>query len=347
MYNFASDYLEGAHPTILTKMMETNTEQTPGYGLDPYCEAAKEEIKAHLGNADVDIHFVVGGTQTNMLVIDATLRSHEAVIGVETAHINVHETGAIEHVGHKVVTVKGENGKVYPKDIETILRTHLDEHMVMPKMVFISNATEIGTIYTKAELTALSEYCHAYDLYLYMDGARLGSALCSEENDLTLEDIASLVDVFYIGGTKNGALFGEAIVICNPELKGYFRYNIKQNGAMLAKGRLLGIQFYELFKEDLFFELATHANDVAMELKRGLEKLQVEFAYDSPTNQQFIIVPKSVYEAICEKYIVSKQCDFEEDSVMIRLVASWCTPLSAICEFLADLGTLIKGNIYE
>lgn len=341
MYNFASDYLEGAHPTILNKLMETNSEQTPGYGLDPYCEAAKEEIASRLGDVNPDIHFVVGGTQANMLVIDAVLKSYEAVIGVESAHINVHETGAIEHVGHKVVTVKGENGKVYPKDIETILNTHLDEHMVLPKMVFISNATEIGTIYTKQELRTLSEYCHAFGLYLYMDGARLGSALCCEENDLTLEDIASYVDIFYIGGTKNGALFGEAIVICNPELKGYFRYAIKQNGAMLAKGRLLGIQFYELFKEDLYFELATHANQTAMQLKQGLQELHVEFAYDSPTNQQFIILSKSAYDKICDKYVVSKQCDLDNDKVMIRLVTSWCTPSTKIKEFITDLASVI------
>ena len=309
MYSFASDYLEGAHPTILQKMMETNSLQTPGYGLDPYCEQAREEITSRLGNVDADIHFVVGGTQANLLVIDACLRSYEAVIGVHTSHINVHETGAIEHVGHKIIAVDGIDGKVRPCDVEEVLGSHLDEHMVLPKMVFISNATEIGTIYTKAELVALSEYCHAHGLYLYMDGARLGSALCAEENDLTLEDIASLVDVFYIGGTKNGALFGEAIVICNPELKGHFRFAIKQNGAMLAKGRLLGIQFYELFKEDLYFELAAHANKLSMELKKGLEQLGVEFAYDSPTNQQFIYLAKDVYEKVCEKYVVSNKCD--------------------------------------
>lgn len=337
MYSFASDYLEGAHPTILERMKETNTLQTPGYGLDSYCDEAREEIASRLGNVDADIHFVVGGTQANLLVIDACLRSYEAVIGVHTSHINVHETGAIEHIGHKIVAVEGENGKVRPCDVEEVLGSHLDEHMVLPKMVFISDATEIGTIYTKAELTALSEYCHAHGLYLYMDGARLGSALCAEENDLTLEDIASLVDVFYIGGTKNGALFGEAIVICNPELKGHFRYAIKQNGAMLAKGRLLGIQFYELFKEDLYFELAAHANKLSMELKKGLEQLGVEFAYDSPTNQQFIYLNKDVYEKVCEKYVVSKQFDTKDGRAMIRLVTSWSTPSSAVSEFLSDL----------
>lgn len=342
MYNFRSDYLEGAHPSILNKLMETNTEQTVGYGEDYYCEEAADIIRELINNDNADVHFVVGGTQANMLVISSILRPHEAVIAVSSGHINVHETGAIESVGHKILTVKGKDGKLRPCDIEYVLSLHTDCHMVKPKMVFISNSTEIGTLYTLDEIQALSRCCDENNLYLYLDGARLGSALCSEINDVELRHLARYCDIFYIGGTKNGALFGEAIVINNDELKEDFRYLIKQKGAMLAKGRLLGIQFLELFKEDLYFELAAHANAMAMKMKEGLDKLGFEFFTDSYTNQLFVIIDNDLVKEIEKKYQVTFFETYDETSSVIRFVTSWNTPESVIDEFLLDMKELVE-----
>ena len=341
MYNFKSDYLEGAHPSIIKKLMETNTEQTVGYGEDKYCEEASEVIKELIDNENADIHFVVGGTQANLLVISSILRPHEAVIAVSSGHINVHETGAIENVGHKILTVQGKDGKIRPCDIEYVLSLHTDCHMVKPKMVFISNSTEIGTLYTLDEIQAISKCCDENDLYLYLDGARLGSALCSEINDVELRHLARYCDVFYIGGTKNGALFGEAIVINNDELKEDFRYLIKQKGAMLAKGRLLGIQFFELFKEDLYFELAAHANAMAMKMKEGLVKLGFELFTDSYTNQLFMIIENDLVKEIEKKYEVTFFEPYDENSAVIRFVTSWNTPEYVIDEFLDDMKELV------
>ena len=342
MYNFKSDYLEGAHPSILNKLMETNTEQTVGYGEDYYCEEAASVIKELINNENADIHFVVGGTQANLLVISSILRPHEAVIAVSSGHINVHETGAIESVGHKILTVKGKDGKLRPCDIEYVLSLHTDCHMVKPKMVFISNSTEIGTLYTLDEIQALSKFCDENNLYLYLDGARLGSALCSEINDVELRHLARYCDIFYIGGTKNGALFGEAIVINNDELKEDFRYLIKQKGAMLAKGRLLGIQFLELFKEDLYFELAAHANEMAMKMKAGLERLGFEFFTESYTNQLFVIIDNDLVKEIEKKYQVTYFEKYDETSSVIRFVTSWNTPESVVDEFLLDMKDLVR-----
>ena len=325
MISFKNDYSEGALPEILEALVNSNFEQTVGYGMDEYCAGAAEIIKKRINQPEAQVHFLVGGTQTNQTCISAFLRSYEAVIGVKTAHINVHETGAIEATGHKVITVEGEDGKVTPQDIRTAVAYHEDEHMVKPKMVYISNSTEIGTIYYKKELEAISSCCKELGLYLYMDGARLGSALTAEGNDLTLEDIAALTDAFYIGGTKNGALFGEAVVLVNPALQKEFRYSIKQHGGMLAKGRLLGIQFDRLFTDDLFFKAAAHANQMAMKLKQGLTECGVTFMADSVTNQQFPVFTEEQTEALSREFLFERNGKTEDNKNVIRFCTSWAT----------------------
>ena len=293
--------------------------------MDEYCGESVAKIKERIKQPNAEVHFLVGGTQANQTCISAFLRSHEAVIGVRTAHINVHETGAIEATGHKVVTVNGRDGKITPEEIKETVVWHSDEHMVKPKMVYISNSTEIGTIYTKKELEEISACCKELNLYLYLDGARLGSALTAEGNDLTMEDIAALTDAFYIGGTKNGALFGEAVVLVNPELQREFRYAIKQHGGMLAKGRLLGIQFDRLFTNDLFFKAGAHANRMAMKLKKGLEDCGVSFLADSVTNQQFPIFTKEEIEVLNREFLFEYNDKVDENSYAIRFCTSWAT----------------------
>lgn len=325
MISFKNDYSEGALPEIMEALVNSNLEQTVGYGMDEYCARAAEKIKNKINRPDAQVHFLVGGTQTNQTCISAFLRSYEAVIGVKTAHINVHETGAIEATGHKVVAVEGADGKVTPQDIRAAVAYHEDEHMVKPKMVYISDSTEIGTIYYKKELEAISSCCKELGLYLYLDGARLGSALTAEGNDLTLEDIAALTDAFYIGGTKNGALFGEAVVLVNPELQKEFRYSIKQHGGMLAKGRLLGIQFDRLFTDDLFFKAAAHANQMAMKLKKGLAECGVEFMADSVTNQQFPVFTKEIIDALEQKFLFEHNGKMGDNKYAIRFCTSWAT----------------------
>jgi len=325
MISFKNDYSEGALPEIMEALVKTNLEQTVGYGMDEYCASAVAKIKERIECPEAEVHFLVGGTQTNQTCISAFLRSYEAVIGVETAHINVHETGAIEATGHKVVTVKGMDGKVTPKDIWDAVAFHSDEHMVKPKMVYVSDSTEIGTIYTKSELKAVSDCCKELGLYLYLDGARLGSALTAEGNDLTLADIAALTDAFYIGGTKNGALFGEAVVLVNKELQREFRYSIKQHGGMLAKGRLLGIQFDRLFTDDLFFKAGAHANRMAMRLKQGLAGCGVEFLADSVTNQQFPIFTTGQISELSKKFLFEPSDKIDESRSAIRFCTSWAT----------------------
>lgn len=337
-YSFKNDYSEGAHPSILNSLIESNLEQTPGYGYDKYCESAKNLLMKKLNNESVNIHFVPGGTQANLIVISSILRPFESVIATGSGHINVHETGAIEATGHKVCAGKLRNdGKLRTTDIEEILKEHTDEHMVKPRMVYISNSTEVGTIYTKEELKNIYEFCKNNDLYLFLDGARLGSALCSEENDLTLEDLSKYTDVFYIGGTKNGALIGEAIIINNPQLKKDFRYNIKQRGALLAKGKILGIQFVELFKENLFFDLAKHSNVMASKLNSGLRNLGIEFLNNSTTNQIFPIISNELLEKIQNLYDITYWSPMGDDKCCIRLCTSWATKESAVEEFIEDV----------
>ncbi|NRY59894.1 threonine aldolase family protein [Clostridium beijerinckii] len=337
MYSFKNDYSEGAHSRILNALVETNLEQTDGYGTDQYTERSVNLLKKKIDREDVDIHLLVGGTQVNLTAISAFLRPHQAAIGADTSHINCHETGAIEATGHKVITMRTNDGKLTPNLVQNVVDSHSDEHMVQPKLVYISNSTELGTLYTKAELIDLHDCCKRNKLLLYLDGARLGSALVAEESDLTLADIAKLVDAFYIGGTKNGALFGEALVICNDELKEDFRYFIKQKGGLLAKGRLLGIQFEELFKDDLYFELAKHANKMALMLKAAIVDEGYKFLTESFTNQQFPILPNNLIEKLSEKYSFNIERIIDSNYTAIRLVTSWATKEENVLEFIEDL----------
>lgn len=337
MYSFKNDYSEGAHPRILNALIESNLVQEEGYGEDSYSRRAIELLKERIGRSDIDIHLLSGGTQTNLTALSAFLRPHEAAIAVDTGHILVHETGAIEATGHKVISIEGSDGKLNSSHLKAILDAHPDEHMVKPKLVYISNTTEIGSLYRKSELEQLSEFCKKNNLILYMDGARLGSALCSAENDLELTDLATLVDAFYIGGTKNGALIGEALVICNDSLKEDFRFHMKQKGALLAKGRLLGLQFHELFRDNLYFDLARHANTMADLLSAGISKAGFEFLTHSPSNQIFPILPNSLIAELQEKYLFHIWEKVESDHSAIRLVTSWATQEEAVEAFVGDL----------
>ncbi|MDO5416169.1 MAG: aminotransferase class I/II-fold pyridoxal phosphate-dependent enzyme [Lachnospiraceae bacterium] len=340
MYCFNNDYSEGAHPNILNAMIQASLDQNAGYSLDVHTEHAKELIKKEIRRDDVDIHIIVGGTQTNMLTISAALRPHQAVIAAETGHINVHETGAIEATGHKVLTQQTPDGKLTPALIQKTLDWHTDEHMVQPKMVYISNTTEIGTQYTLAELEAISAFCKQHALYLFLDGARLGAALTSPINDLTLADIARLTDVFYIGGTKNGALFGECLVITHPDLKPDFRFMLKQKGAMLAKGFLLGIQFEEMFQNNLFYDMAAHSNEMAAILKKTFAECGFPFFSDSASNQQFPILPNDLIAALRENYQFQTQQAVDETHTAVRFVTSWATKEEAVRQFAADFKRL-------
>lgn len=340
MYSFTNDYSEGAHENILKALLESNLKQSAGYGLDEYCDKAKDILKNILKNDKVDIHFIPGGTQVNLICISAFLKQYEAAIAADTGHIAVHETGSIESCGHKVITANSNDGKLTVDKIEKILKIHIDEHMVKPKLVYISNSTEIGTIYKKQELIDLYTYCKEKNLLLFIDGARMGSAITSYESDLELSDLVNLCDAFYIGGTKNGALFGEALIICNESLKEDFRYNIKQKGALLAKGRLLGVQFIELFKDDLFFNLAKHANEMATLLQDALIEQNYKLLIKSPTNQIFPILPNSSIEKLRGKYSFNTFEEYDENNTIIRLVTSWATEKENVLEFISDLKSL-------
>lgn len=340
MYSFTNDYSEGAHESILKALLQSNLKQSSGYGLDEYSEKAKDILRNVLKNNNIDIHFIPGGTQVNLICISSFLKQYEAAIAANTGHIAVHETGAIEACGHKVITANSNNGKLTVDKIEKILKIHNDEHMVKPRLVYISNSTEIGTIYKKQELFDLYTYCKENELLFFIDGARMGSAITSSENDLQLSDFVNLCDVFYIGGTKNGALFGEALVICNDSLKKDFRYNIKQKGALLAKGRLLGIQFIELFKDDLFFKLAKHANEMAALLQNAFIEENYKLLIKSPTNQIFPILPNSSIEKLKEKYSFSTWEEYDKNHTVIRLVTSWATEKEKVLDFIEDLKNL-------
>ena len=338
MYSFQNDYSEGAHPRVLQALTDTNLIQTCGYGLDPICEEARNLIRTLCAAPESEVHFLVGGTQTNLTVIASLLQPYEAVIAAQTGHVNCHETGAIEATGHKVCTADSPDGKVTPAMVESVLALHAGggEHMVFPRLVYISDTTEIGTVYTKAELTALRRCCNKHGLLLFMDGARLGSALTSPENDLTLPELAALTDVFTIGGTKNGALFGEAVVMTVP--CPHFRWHIKQRGGMLAKGRLLGVQFQALLKDDLYFDIGRHANDMAFRLRDGFKALGYEFPVPSPSNQQFPVMKIQTAEKLAAmgfEFQVERVID--EEHIMYRFVTSWATPESAIDDLLNAL----------
>ncbi|MGE8343912.1 Low specificity L-threonine aldolase [Flavobacterium sp. ACN2] len=338
MYSFKNDYSEGAHPDILKSLVENNFDQQNGYGDDEYSLKAKECLKEKMNNPDAAIYFVSGGTQANLLVISALLRTHEAVISAETGHIFANETGAIELTGHKVIAVPTQNGKLTAADIQNTFDSYqLRPHVVKPKLVYISNSTEIGTFYNKAELLELAEVCRSLNLFLFMDGARLGHALTAEANDLTLSDVSNLTDVFYVGGTKNGALFGEAIVFKNSQVCSEFDYVLKQRGALLAKGRVLGIQFYELFKEDLYFVLAEKANKYAAQIAEAIKEAGYEFLTESATNQIFPILPKTVISSLHEKFAFYVWKEIDESRSAVRLITSWATDQKSVNEIIEDI----------
>ena len=341
MIQFQCDYSEGAHPRILERMMQTNFEQTVGYGEDHYCEMARVLVQKACGRPDADVHFLVGGTQANATVISSVLRPHQGVLCVRSGHINVHETGAIEHSGHKVLALEGVDGILSADSVRAAMEEHLaedgPEHTVQPGMVYISFSTEVGTVYTLSQLKELSAVCREYGLPLFIDGARMGYGLASDGCDVTLNDIADLADVFYIGGTKQGALFGEAVVIVNESLKKDFRYFIKQNGGMLAKGRLLGIQFMTLFEDGLYFELSEHAVAQAMRIRDAFASKGYRFLVESPTNQQFPILPNSEMERLSADFKFSVWQKIDEDHTAVRFCTSWATKAEAVDALLAAI----------
>lgn len=346
MIRFNCDYQEGAHPRILESLMQTNMVQTCGYGEDEICEEARMRIRALCQAPNAYVQFLVGGTQANFTLLSAALRCYQGVLCAETGHIAVHETGAVEATGHKVITLPQQQGKITAKQVDNYCRLHFNdeshEHIVMPKALYISESTELGTVYNREELTAMRQVCDAWNLYFYIDGARLGYGMASEGCDVDLPFLAQIADAFYIGGTKQGALFGEAMVILNETLKQDFRYVIKQKGGMLAKGRLLGIQFSELFKDDLYMELSRHAVRLAMKLKHALADMGVNFLVDSPSNQQFAILPDALLAKLSEKYSYSYQQRIDENNSAVRFCTSWATQEAHVDQLIADISTLLK-----
>lgn len=344
MIQFQCDYNEGAHPRILERLIRTNMEQTVGYGEDHYCESARKLIKDVCGRQDADVHFLTGGTQANATVISSVLKPYQGVVCAHTGHINVHETGAIEHGGHKVLAVPSVNGKLSAEGLLRCIEEHYaedgPEHTVQPGMVYISFSTETGTIYSLAELKAIRNICNEFSIPLFIDGARLGYGLASEGCDVSLEDIASLADVFYIGGTKQGALFGEAVVISNDNLKKDFRYCIKQNGGMLAKGRLLGIQFLTLFEDGLYFELSRHAVGLALKIRDAFKAKGFPFIAESPSNQQFPILPDSALEKLGKDFLFSVWQKVDDNHTAVRFCTSWATRPEAVDQLLKVIETL-------
>lgn len=380
MLYFNCDYNEGAHEKIMERLNRTNREQTSGYGCDAYCEQAKALILEKCQAKEAAIHFLVGGTQTNAIVIAAALRTHQGVIAAQTAHINVHETGAIEAGGHKVLAIMSDNGKLTAEQIEECYHAHMEddsrEHIVQPKLVYLSQPTELGTLYSLAELEAISQACRRNRLFLFVDGARLGYGLAAYDNDVSLADLARLCDVFYIGGTKVGALFGEAVVIPNPLLQEDFRYIIKQHGGMLAKGRLLGIQFMTLFEEGscgegvseegsceegvskenscredaweanvcgetLYEKLGRYADDLAEQIREVLYQKKVPFLVESHTNQIFPILPDAALEKLGESYIFSYQERIDQTHSAVRICTSWASERLAVERLCKDLGEVL------
>lgn len=337
MIFFRNDYSLGAHPRVLQALTDTNMTHTVGYGLDEFCDEARTVIRELCQAPQAEVHFMMAGTQTNLTALSAFLRPHHAIIAADTAHICVHETGSIEATGHKIYHIPNVNGKILPEQVEEAVLLHTDEHMVKPKLVYISNTTEIGTVYSKGEIAALREVCNKYGLYLFCDGARMGCALTCEEAGLTLADMAALTDAFYIGGTKNGAMMGEALVISNPSLQEDFRFIIKQRGGMLAKGRLLGVQFLELLKDGLYFELADHANKMAHKVQAGMTAKGYSFSGNSPTNQIFPILKNEQVETLSEKVSFEIWGRHDDTHTVIRFVTSWGTTDEEVEELLAIL----------
>lgn len=329
MLSFESDYTEGAHPKILEKLCETNMEKLTGYGSDPYCESAKNKIRKACGCPEAEVMFLVGGTQTNATVIDAMLEKYEGVLAVQTGHVSVHEAGAIEYTGHKVLELPSHDGKMDAEELEEYLQkfwqdeTH--EHMVFPGMVYLSHPTEYGTLYSREELKAISVVCQQFHIPLYLDGARLGYGLMSQKTDVTLQVVAKYCDVFYIGGTKVGALCGEAVVFTKKNMPKYFMTMVKQHGALLAKGRLLGIQFDALFTDELYFKISKHAILMAQLLKEGFQERGYEFYLESPTNQQFIVLENEEMERLKEKVSFGFWEKIDDKHTVVRFATSWAT----------------------
>ncbi|MFC3198960.1 threonine aldolase family protein [Parapedobacter deserti] len=343
-FSFRDDYSEGCHPAILRALQETTLVQQIGYGNDAYSIAAKNLIAAMMPGSNADIHFVSGGTQANLIVISAALRSFESVVSAQTGHINGHEAGAVEASGHRVEVVPVSDGKLDVSLISPLLRQVGNPSSTQPKMLYISNTTELGTVYNKHELAALSDFCRTHGWYLFLDGARLPSALAVDGNDLTLADIAELTDVFTIGGTKNGGLLGEAVVITHPRLKDGFIYHLKQNGALLAKGRVLGLQFRELFQDGLIVKLAADANERAMGIARAIEKLGYPFVVPPCSNQLFPVLPNRVIARLAAKYLFHTWQQVDGQHAAVRLVTSWATPVAACTQFIADLTDLTAAG---
>lgn len=350
MIYFTSDYCEGCHERILRRLIETNMEQTIGYGMDAHCARAAELIRRDCQAPQADVHFLVGGTQANLTVIDAALRPHHGIIAAQSAHIQTHETGAVEATGHKILTLPSPDGKITARQVEALCRAHREdenrEHTSKPGLVYISNPTELGTLYSKGELTELSEVCRKNGLYVFLDGARLGYGLAAPGNDLTLPDLAKLCDVFYIGGTKVGALFGEAVVILAPELKEDFRYMIKQHGGMLAKGRLLGLQFLALLEDEdgsgcsPYFAMAAQANQQALAIREAFTAKGIALLHDSYTNQQFFVLPDAWYESLAQRYAMSGMGKPDADHTAVRICTSWATRPEAVEQLIVDVQSL-------
>ena len=343
MIYFNSDYLEGAHPSIMVRLAETNMVQTVGYGEDEYCEAAREKIKTACQAPEADVHFLVGGTQTNTTVIAAILRPWQGVISAVSGHINCHEAASVESSGHKILSLPGKDGKITAEQIEACAKAYEQsgeaEYLTEPKMVYLSFPTEMGTLYSKKELAAIHELCQKYGMYLFVDGARMGYGLASQENDLTLADFAALCDVFYIGGTKCGALFGEAVVITCDALKRRFKAYMKQNGAVLAKGWLLGLQFCALLENNAYFEAAKRAHAYAMRLKKAFAAKNIPFWVENSTNQQFVILSEEQEKRLAQKYYFEKQ-ETTERGTVVRFCTSWATTQEEMDALCADIERL-------
>lgn len=348
MIYFNNDYSEGCHPKVLDALIRTNMEQTLGYGEDEYCAAAAARIRALCGREDAAVHFLVGGTQTNLTVIDAALRPHQGALCPVGGHINVHETGAVEATGHKVLTVPSDDGKITAAQVRQVVLSHRAdssfEHMVQPKLVYISNPSEYGTLYSLSELEDLTAACRELGLYLFLDGARLGYGLMAKDYDVTLADIARLCDVFYIGGTKVGALFGEAVVITNEALKEDFRYLIKQHGGMLAKGRLLGVQFDALMTDGLYYEISAHAVKLADRLRAVLDEWNVPYLVPGITNQVFPILPDTLLDELSKDFCFTEMERVDETHRAVRFCTSWATSEENIDALCAALTRLMRGT---
>lgn len=329
MLSFDCDYVAGAHPKVLQKLVETNMESLSGYGEDVYCKSAREKIKKACGCENADVYFLVGGTQANLVIISSLLDSYEGVISADTGHINGHEAGAVEYTGHKIIALPNHDGKIFAEEIEKYIKTFYENdshsHMVFPGMVYISHPTEYGTIYSKKELGKIYEVCKKYEIPFFIDGARLGYGLMSKESDLTLPDIAKLCDVFYIGGTKVGALCGEAVVFTKNNTPKNFVTKIKQHGALLAKGRLLGVQFDALFSDNLYFEVSKHAIEMAEKLKSVLKEKGYQFFLESPTNQQFIILGNKKMDELRKNISFCFWEKYDEEHSVVRFATSWST----------------------